>query len=349
MSDLQSIARSALADVVGEQQLGTADPEDRLVDLGLDSVGLISFAVKLEEMLAHPLSDRHIAILRDATLGELDQLITDWGSQFAVPTVSRRSGPEIGTGPADESPHPGIKTLTTRARSLKARDAASALTVRTFRESDRGEMAELCRQTCTYTWLQAVAHLLWLYQYLDQEPDACFVVELEGRIIAYWVGTCDEPTLADGFRTHMRRYIGEFVRGYLALAGKTFSPRRHARFWMLMVGAMIRPRLAFRLYNRRDRLGPVLGMTKAHFQVSPSHRSAGVVFELARAWLQYLAMKDVDVTCLPSFPAGHRNDEGAVAYWRRIGYHPVRFGSWTLLIALVQGPEVGPPIVGGVP
>lgn len=328
--------RLALAKVVGQPQLEAAGPEDLLVDLGLDSISLIAFALKLEDELGTPLSDQQIAKLRDTTLGELEELVGSWADQPGTRAESKRSDPEVGIFQAGKSPHPSDERATRSSRILEAENAASSVTVRPFRESDRAEMAELCRDTCTYLWLQRMAHLLWLYQYLDQEPEACFVAELEGHVIAYWIGTSAEPLLAEGFRAHVRRYRSEFVRVYLTVVGRTLSVRRHIWFWRIIIGAAIRPRWAFRLYNRRDLLGPILGMTKVHFQVSHSCQSAGIVFELARAWLAYLATKEVDITCLPGFPGSEDNEMGAAVYWRRIGYHPVQFGNRTWLIAFVR-------------
>jgi len=328
--------RLALAKMVGEPQLEAAGPEDQLVDLGLDSISLVAFALKLEDELGSPLSDQQIAELRDATLGGLDELVESWADRPVTGAGSTRSNPEAGVFLAGQSPHPGDERAMRSSRDLKAENAASSVTVRPFRESDRDEMAELCRDTCTYPWLQRMAHLLWLYQYLDQEPEACFVGEVEGHVIAYWIGTSAEPLLAEGFRAHVRRYRGEFVRVYLTAIGRTFSVRRHFWFWRIIIGAAIRPCWTFRSYNRRDLLGPILGMTRVHFQVSHTCQSAGIVFGLARAWMDYLATKEVDITCLPGFPGSEQDEAGAAVYWGRIGYHPVRFGNRTLLIAFVR-------------
>jgi acyl carrier protein len=318
MSEGQFSVRLALAEAVGEQQLETADPDDLLVDLGLDSITLIVFVLKLEGYLGYSLSLQQIALLRGSTLGEVVGLVASW------------------TG---ESRHPEARPARP-GRSDEAKETTPLFIVRPFRECDRGELAELCRQTCAYPWLREMAHLLWLYQYLDQEPEACFVAETEGHVAAYWVGTASEPALAAGFRAHVWRYRSEFVRLYPALLGQTLSPRRHIWFWRIMIEAMVHPRRAFRLYNRRDLVGPILGRARAHFQVVPGGRNAGAVFELARAWLCYLAAKQVDITCLPGFPGGAENEEEAADYWRRIGYHRVRFGDRTVLIALVRSDEV---------
>ena len=332
MSRSHFSARTALAEVVGEQELETAVAGDLVVDLGLDSIALIGFVLKIESELGQPLSGQQIAALRDTPVVELDELVASWAMQRGLPGGSDRSDPEVGIVGADESPRPGVEPPP---------GAASPVTFRRFREPDRGEMAELCRRTCTHPWLRGMAHLLWLYQYLDHEPEACFVAETEGRVIAYWVGSSDEPALADRFREHVRRYQGEFVRLYAASLGKTLSPRRHFWFWRMIIGAAIRPRWAFRSYNRRDEIGPILSMTKVHFQVEQGRQSAGVVFELARAWLEYLATRGVDISCLPGFPGGEQNEAEAAKYWRRIGYHPVRFGDWTVLIAFVRSDASG--------
>lgn len=337
MNEDQFSVRSVLAEMVDGQQLETTGPDEFLIDLGLDSITLIQFALKLEGKLDRRLSAQQIAALRDTPLGELDELIASWwAEQPAIPGGSGRLASEGTAGRGIGAAYQDTTSSATPCLSIAANDDAPLVSVRPFRESDRSEMAALCRETCTRPWLREMAHLLWLYQYLDQEPEACFVAEMSGRLVAYWIGSSNEPTLAKEFRTHVQRYWGEFVRLYLTRCGKTWSPQKHFWLWMVIGGAVIHSRRAFRLYNRRAELGPILGMTKVHFQISSNSQSVGVVFELAGAWLRYLAAKEVDITCLPGFPGREEGEVEASQYWRRIGYHPVRFGGWTVLIALVR-------------
>ncbi len=301
----RSLVRSILIDILGEEQVSSADPNDTLSDLGVDSIMLVSLAASLEQqVLNRPLADEEVARLRQFTLDELDGLV---------------EGSVAGSG---------------RLRAAETSEAPS-ISVRAFRPEDRDEMAELCRRTCARPAWREVAHLLWLYQYLDQEPNGCFVGEFDNRIVAYWVGTCDDPRLATRFGEHVRRYLRDFIDLYPNAIRSKGSVRDHLRLCLIIIGGFVHPRWAFRLFNRRDLLGPALGMTRAHFQVS-SGCPPGIIFELARMWLKYLATMDVDITCLPSVPGGTLDESGAISYWRRLGYHPVKVEDRTILVAMVK-------------
>lgn len=301
MIDFGSMLGPLLDELVGSDELGAAGAEEKLADVGLDSITLIELAVRLESVMSTPISDDMIAELRDTPLGELGDLVRHW----------------LG----------GSRPITRQN-----------VAVRGYQETDRLALAKICRETCTDSWRCELAHLLWLYQYVDQEPQACFVAESDGAAIGYWIGSSRERNLAEGFGRHVWRYRSEFIHAYMKMARRGLQCREHVWFWSTMVGAVVHPVWAFRRYNRREELGPILGMTRAHFQVAPESDTFGVVYHLGRSWLRYLASRGIDLTCLPGVPGGSADDANVVAYWHRVGYVPVRYGNWSILVAFV-GPD----------
>jgi acyl carrier protein len=312
--------RALLADLIGQDQVDSARTTESLSDLGLDSIALISLVIQIEEVTGRELSTGEIAALADVGPSDLEGLVAGW-----VNDGTSGAGPEL------PEAIPG----------RRLRLAEPTPVIRKYRSSDRADLAQLCRSTCTRPWLQGVAHLLWLYPYLDREPEACLVAERYGSIVAYWVGTSSELGLARGFGGHVRRYLRDWVRLYPTILARTLSARKHLWYWSVVLGALVNPKWAFRRYNRRDELGPILGTTKVHFQVSPDHSSTGVVFAFAQNWLDYLRSTDVDLACLPGIPGADHDEAGALSYWRRAGYNPVRFHNWTILVAFVDRSRVG--------
>ncbi|MGI5180565.1 acyl carrier protein [Dactylosporangium sp. CA-152071] len=71
-----TVARQLVADISG-RSVGTITAEDRLTDLGLDSLGRLTLAVLLEERTGQPVPDE--VLLRVRTVGDLEQLLTPVG------------------------------------------------------------------------------------------------------------------------------------------------------------------------------------------------------------------------------------------------------------------------------
>jgi hypothetical protein len=71
-------------------------------------------------------------------------------------------------------------------------------TIRPFEEKDRNDVRRICRDTGLrgkptrlFCEDEEIAPLLFVDYYLDYEPDACFVVEVGGRVVGYQVGSLD--------------------------------------------------------------------------------------------------------------------------------------------------------------
>jgi acyl carrier protein len=66
-----SAVRQILAEISG-RAAETMTAEDRLADLGLDSLGRLTLAVLLEERIDQPIPD--VVLMRVRTVGDLDRL-----------------------------------------------------------------------------------------------------------------------------------------------------------------------------------------------------------------------------------------------------------------------------------
>lgn len=71
-----TVARQLVAEISGRNP-GTLTPEDRLTDLGLDSLGRLTLALLLEERTARPFPDE--LLMRVRTVGDLERLLTPVG------------------------------------------------------------------------------------------------------------------------------------------------------------------------------------------------------------------------------------------------------------------------------
>ncbi|WP_433307687.1 acyl carrier protein [Actinoplanes sp. CA-030573] len=71
------VVRTVLAQISGRPIADLSDA-DRLVDLGLDSLGRLTLAVLIEEKTGRPLPDD--ALLRVRTLADLEQLVEPAGA-----------------------------------------------------------------------------------------------------------------------------------------------------------------------------------------------------------------------------------------------------------------------------
>jgi acyl carrier protein len=257
--DLSEIL-AVLSGVMSSLDLSACDPRDTLADLGVDSLSLIQLVAALETRFAVRLSNEELESLGTATLADVARLC--------------RRGSDAGV-PAPES--------------------ARAVVVRAYREADRAGLRRICIEETSLGTFRELSPLFFLEQYCDADPASCFVAEVEGQLVGYWVGTLDVARLQ-----------------------RDFPRADHRRFWRLVVVERQPSRARTALMARLG--GDLFGRTYVHFQVDRKSAPAGTVFALANAWLDYLRGRGLQGALLPSVPGG----EAALEMWKRVGFAPVR-------------------------
>jgi acyl carrier protein len=279
--DLSEIL-AVLSGVMSSLDLSACDPRDTLADLGVDSLSLIQLVAALETRFAVRLSNEELESLGTATLADVARLC--------------RRGSDAGV-PAPES--------------------ARAVVVRAYREADRAGLRRICIEETSLGTFRELSPLFFLEQYCDADPASCFVAEVEGQLVGYWVGTLDVARLQRDFPRHMARHAGEIL-GWYRRAWRGLSRADHRRFWRLVVVERQPSRARTALMARLG--GDLFGRTYVHFQVDRKSAPAGTVFALANAWLDYLRGRGLQGALLPSVPGG----EAALEMWKRVGFAPVR-------------------------
>jgi acyl carrier protein len=279
---------AALAEVLPSADVEASDPGDTLIDLGIDSLTMIQFVAALERRLGVRLADTDIESLATATLADVARRVQ------AARTAGDAGGEPEGTVPRERRP---------------------AVTVRTYRPADREALARICVESSTWGALRELAPLFFLEAYLI-DPASCFVAEMDGSVVGYWVGTLDVPR----FRRELRRLLAQRAR---ALFGWYVRTRAHLareerrQFWRRILREPAR--VGRRAALARRAVGEVVGGTLVHFQVDPARAPAGTVFSLARAWTDHLRARGVPGAFLPSVPGG----PSALAMWERLGFRPL--------------------------
>jgi acyl carrier protein/ribosomal protein S18 acetylase RimI-like enzyme len=295
---------AVLSGVVSSPEVAACDPLDTLADLGVDSLTLVEFVAALERRFAVKFSERELESLGTATVRDICQLVARAGSKDAA----------------------GV------ARDTAPVESRASLTVRGYREADRAALRTICVEQSGLGTFKSLAPIFFLEQYYEADPSSCFVAELEGRVVGYWVGTLDVDTLRREFLAHLARRFGEIL-GWYRGAWRHLSFAEHRRFWrhILVERYPSRRRVAFILRE----VGEIFGKTYVHFQVDRTHAPAGTVFSLARAWIEHLRRHGVQGALVPTLPGG----ESAIGMWRRLGFVPVKVtradgmsGTWLVAI-----------------
>src|SRR5256712_10102599 len=189
--------------------------------------------------------------------------------------------------------------------------------IRPSRFARRGALSRICIEESNLGTLKDLAPVFFLDPYCDDDPSSCFVAELEGEVVGYWVGTLDVDKLRRGFPAYLMRRSREILGRY-GRAWRGLSWREHRWFWrqVLLERFPGRRRLAFIVRQ----VGELFGKTYVHFQLDRAKAPAGTVFALARAWLQHLRPHGVQGAMLPSVPGG----PAAGRTWERLGFAPLQ-------------------------
>jgi acyl carrier protein len=288
VEDLAEVV-AALSDVLSSSDVAACDPHDTLVDLGIDSLTMIQFVAALERRFAVRLADRDLESLGTATLLDVCRLVRE-----AAGSPGNSDG--VGAGKS-------------------AAEHRATVVVRSYREADRDALARICVEGSSWGALSDLAPLFFLHQYLT-DPPSCFVAELEGEIVGYWVGTLDVQGLQRAFFRHMAARSLDIARWYRK-ARPRLSAAERRRFWrqVLVERYPSRRRSAFILRQ----VGEVFGKTFVHFQVDRARAPAGTVFSLARVWMEHLRSRGIEGAMLPSVPGG----PSTLEMWKRLGFSPV--------------------------
>ena len=285
---------AALSEVDPSPEIAAADALDTLADLGVDSLGLIQFVAALERRFGIRLSHDDLESLGTATPREVAQLMR-------AATSARDAG--------------AVRADATRPEARPGEPRLS-ITVRGYREADRGALSRICIEESNLGTLKKLAPVFFLDPYCDDDPSSCFVAELEGEVVGYWVGTLDVDKLRRGFPAYLMRRSREILGRY-GRAWRGLSWREHRWFWrqVLLERFPGRRRLAFIVRQ----VGELFGRTYVHFQLDRAKAPAGTVFALARAWLEHLRSHGVQGAMLLSVPGG----PAAVEMWKRLGFAPL--------------------------
>jgi acyl carrier protein len=281
---------AVLSDVVPTVEIATCDPLDTLAELGVDSLSLIAFVAALEKRFSVRFADGDLESLGTATLRDVQQLVVR-----VTRSAADSNGVEHATG-REERP--------------------GGIVVRGYRDADREALRRICIEESNLGPLRDLAPLFFLDQYCDDDPASCFVAELDGRIVGYWVGTLDARKLERGFRAHLMRHLGGILRWYRSRRAAMSTAERRA-FWRQVVGEghRIRRRTAFMI----GQVGEIFGRTYVHFQLDRESAPPGAVFSLARTWLEHLRRRGLGGALLPSIPGG----PSALELWKRLGFAPL--------------------------
>ena len=288
VDDLAEIL-AALAEVLPSAEVAACDPLDTLADLGVDSLTLVQFVATLERRFAVELTDSDLESLGTATLRDVCRLVRE-----ADGSRDGSSGAPAETAHTER--HPNV-------------------TVRGYRDTDKEALTRICIEGSSWGALRDLAPMFFLDAYLA-EPASCFVAELEGRIVGYWVGTLDVRKLQRDTRRRVAAAWPAILAWYWQSRSR-LSRSERSRYWrQILVGRNpSRRRLAFIL----QQVGETFGKTYVHFQVDKEAAPAGTVFSLARAWIDHLRRRRVQGALLPSVPGG----PGAIEMWKRLGFAPV--------------------------
>jgi acyl carrier protein len=290
--DLSEIL-AALSEVVSSPEVAGAGPRDTLADLGVDSLGLIQFVAALEHRLGIRFSHSELESLGTATLREMAQLVS-----------AARSVGDSG----------GVRADATRS-GARPPEPRLGITVRGFREADRGTLRRICIEESNLGTLNNLSPVFFLDQYCDDDPSSCFVAEFDGEVVGYCVGTLDTDRLRRGYATYMMRRAREILGSYRR-AWPGLSWREHRWLWRQLL--LERSPSRHSAYIVRQ-LGQLFGKTYAHFQLDQGKAPAGTVFALAHAWLEHLRSHGIQGAMLASVPGG----PPAVDMWKRLGFAPL--------------------------
>jgi acyl carrier protein/ribosomal protein S18 acetylase RimI-like enzyme len=280
---------AALAEVLPSADVEACDPGDTLVDLGIDSLTMIQFVAVLERRLGVRLADTDIESLATATLADVSRRIE----------AARTAG--------DVGGEPGEGAVST--------ERCPAVTVRTYRPADRAVLTRICIESSSWGALRELAPLFFLEAYLV-DPASCFVAEVGGSVVGYWVGTLDVRR----FRRELRHLLVKRARALLGWYARTrahLAREDRRQFWRRILREP--SRIGRRAALARRAVGEVFGGTLVHFQVDRAQAPAGTVFSLARAWTDHLRARGVPGAFLPSVPGG----PSALALWERLGFRPL--------------------------
>jgi len=167
----------ALSEVDPSPEIAAADALDTLADLGVDSLGLIQFVAALERRFGIRLSHDDLESLGTATLREVAQLMR-------AATSARDAG--------------AVRADATRPEARPGEPRLS-ITVRGYREADRDALSRICIEESNLGTLKKLAPVFFLDPYCDDDPSSCFVVELEGEVVGYWLERSTSTSSAAGF------------------------------------------------------------------------------------------------------------------------------------------------------
>jgi len=288
VSELADVV-GALAEVLPSADVEACDPGDTLIDLGIDSLTMIQFVAALERRLGVRLADKDLESLATATLADVSRLVA-----AAARTAGDPGGEPERTVPTERRP---------------------AVTVRTYRPADREALARICVESSTWGVLRELAPLFFLEAYLV-DPASCFVAEMDGSVVGYWVGTLDVPRFRRELWRLLARRAGALL-GWYARARAHLGREERRQFWRRILREPAR--VGRRAALARRAVGEVFGGTLVHFQVDRARAPAGTVFSLARAWTDHLRARGVPGAFLPSVPGG----PSALAMWERLGFRPL--------------------------
>lgn len=159
--------------------------------------------------------------------------------------------------------------------------------IRAYERRDRAAIREICRQAASaqpdplFHEDPELAPLLLTDYYLAEEPDCCFVAEIDGRVVGYIVGCKD----TDAYVRATRRRI--LPRLALRIAGRILTLRYRRRATYRALWFHLRAQLP---PGRLDRLAPPRGDYPAHshFNVASAHRGQGIGSALSRALHDHL-------------------------------------------------------------